>query len=213
MSGGAMKLLMLGATGGTGLETVRQAIERGHQVTAFVRSPERLAEYGGRAAVVRGDLMNTAELARVMEGQDAVLSNFGRRDPKSEAEGDLLQSFAVVLTDAMQQAKIRRLIVVSMAFLFRDAIIPPAYLFGRLFFGNLVKDAARMEEVIQKSGLDWTIVRPPRLVDTARTGKYRVREGHLPRFGFKISRADVADYIIRAAEDGSMVRKIVGISD
>jgi putative NADH-flavin reductase len=148
-----------------------------------------------------------------MAGQDAVISSFGRRDPKSGAESDALRSFAVVLMSAMQQAKIRRLIVVSMAFLFTDAIIPPAYLFGRLFFGNLVRDATRMEDVIQKSGLEWTIVRPPRLNDNVRTGRYRVREGHLPRFGFKISRADVADYTIRIAEDGSVVRKIVGICD
>jgi putative NADH-flavin reductase len=208
-----MKLLILGATGGTGLETVRQAIERGHRVSTFVRSPDKLAEFGGRATVMCGDLMNSGELARAMLGQDAVISSFGRRDPKSGAQGNLLRNFAVVVADAMGQAKIRRLIVVSMAFLFRDAIIPPAYLFGRLFFGNLVEDANRMEEVIQNSGLDWTIVRPPRLNNKRRTGRYRVREGHLPRFGFKISRADVADYTIRIAEDGSAFGKIEGISD
>jgi len=208
-----MKLLILGATGGTGLETVRQAIERGHEVTAFARSPHKLEEFSERATVIAGDLMNVGELAQVMAGQDAAISSFGRRNPKSGAESELLQSFAVVLTGAMRQAKVRRLIAVSMAFLFRDAMIPPAYLVGRLFFGNLVRDAIRMEDVIQRSGLDWTIVRPPRLNDKAHTGKYRVREGHLPRFGFKISRADVADYTIRVAEDGSAVGKIVGICD
>ena len=68
-----------------------------------------------------------------------------------------------------------------------------------------------MEEIVQKSGLDWTIVRPPRLTDGPRTGKYREREGHLPSFGFKISRADTADYMIKIAESHGEIGKIVGI--
>jgi len=60
-----------------------------------------------------------------------------------------------------------------------------------------------MENVFQKSGLDWTIVRPPRLTDKPRSGKYRVLEGHLPRFGFTISRADVADFMVKAGENGA----------
>ena len=68
-----------------------------------------------------------------------------------------------------------------------------------------------MERVLGESQLDWTIVRPPRLTDKPYTGKYRVREGHLPRFGFKISRADVADFMIKAADDGSSIGKVVGV--
>jgi putative NADH-flavin reductase len=70
-----------------------------------------------------------------------------------------------------------------------------------------------MERVFQDSALDWTIVRPPQLTDKARTGKYRVREGHLPRFGFKISRADVADCLIKTLDDRTSVRKILGVSN
>ena len=62
-----------------------------------------------------------------------------------------------------------------------------------------------------KSGLEWTIARPPRLTDGAYTGKYRVREGHLPRFGFTVSRADVADYMIKAVEGRAEIGKIVGV--
>jgi putative NADH-flavin reductase len=70
-----------------------------------------------------------------------------------------------------------------------------------------------MEEIIAASNLDWTLVRPPRLTDKPRTGKYRVLEGHLPTFGFSISRADVADYMIKAAENHSSIRKVVGVSN
>jgi hypothetical protein len=68
-----------------------------------------------------------------------------------------------------------------------------------------------MERVFAESELDWTMVRPPELTDKPYAGTYRVRYGHLPRFGFKISRADVADFMIKAAEDRSTIRKIAGV--
>jgi putative NADH-flavin reductase len=208
-----MKLLTLGATGGIGLEIVRQAIDGGHQVTALVRTPERLKEFADRMAIIQGDLLNSAELEPALEGQDAVLSGFGAREPRSKADADLLRRFAVTLTRAMPHAKIRRVIVVSVAFLFTDSLIPPTYLFGRLFFRDVVIDASGMEDTFRKSALDWTILRPPRLTDKPRTGKYRVREGHLPRFGFKISRADVAEFMISAVQNGGTIGKIVGLSN
>jgi putative NADH-flavin reductase len=129
-----MKLVVLGATGGTGLEIVRQAIERGHSVTAFVRSPDKLKSFGDRITVKQGDLLNRAELERVIEGHDAVLSGFGPRLPVSKADANLLHQFAVALTSAMRHGGVRRVVVESVAFLFKDSIVPPAYLLGRLFF-------------------------------------------------------------------------------
>ena len=70
-----------------------------------------------------------------------------------------------------------------------------------------------MERTIQESELDWTIVRPPKLTNKPFTGRYRVREGHLPRFGFNISRADVADCFIKALSDPASVKKILGASN
>jgi putative NADH-flavin reductase len=206
-----MKLLVLGATGGTGLEIVLQAIEHGHEVTAFVRNPERLKSFGQRIAVIRGDVLNNAELGRAMEGHDAVLSAFGPRYPVSKSDSDLLQRFAGVLTSAMRHACVKRVAVESVAFLFKDAIVPPAYLLGRLFFPVIVADAGAMEEIIATSGLDWTIVRPPRLTNQPRTGAYRIREGHLPSFGFTISRADVADFMIGTIEKRASIGRVVGV--
>ena len=208
-----MKLLVLGATGGTGLEIISQAIERGHSLTAFVRAPDPLKRFGDRIAVVRGNLLNSSELQRVLKGHDAVLSSFGPRLPISKADATLLERFAVALTGGMHQAGVRRVVVESTAFLFKDSIIPPTNLFGRLFFPNVVRDAGEMENVFRKSGLDWTMVRPPRLTDKPRTGKYRVLEGHLPRFGFAISRAAVADFMIKAGENGVSIGKVVGVSN
>lgn len=206
-----MKLVVLGATGSTGLEIVRQTIEHGHSVTAFVRSPERLTPFRDRISVKQGNLLDPAELEPVISGHDAVLSAFGPRVPISKADANLLRQFAIALTSAMPRAGVRRVVAESVAFLFKDAIIPPAYLLGRLFFPGVVADAAAMEKALEKSGLDWTIARPPKLTPKPYTGKYRVREGHLPPFGFSISYADVADFMIKAVQNRSLIGKVVGV--
>lgn len=208
-----MKLVVLGATGGTGLEIVRRAIKNDHLVTAFVRSPERLKTFQGQITIRQGDLLNGAELENVIQGHDAVVSAFGPRVPISRAEADLLQRFAIALSKAMPHAGVRRVVLESVAFLFRDSILPPAYLFGRLFFPTVVADSSAMEQIFRESELEWTFVRPPQLTDKPYTGAYRVRESHLPRFGFSISRADVADFMLNAVEDRSAIRKTIGISN
>ena len=207
-----LKLVVLGATGATGLEVVRQAIGRGHSVTAFVRSPDRLAALKSQITTQKGDLLDSPQLAQVIKGHDAVISAFGPRVPLSKSDAHLLQQFATALTSAMEQTAVRRVVVESVAFLFRDSIVPPAYLLGRLLFPTIVADSAAMEGVFEKSALEWTMVRPPELTNKPYTGRYRVRENHLPRFGFKVSRADVANFMIRAVEDRTSIRKVVGLS-
>jgi putative NADH-flavin reductase len=206
-----MKLLVLGATGGTGLEIVRQATQRGHHITAFVRSPEKLKPFDGRINVEQGNLLDSIQLEKVIQDHDAVLSAFGPRVPVSRTDSHLLQQFATALTQAMLHTAVRRVVVESVAFLFKEAIIPPAYFLGKLFYPGIVADASAMEDVFEESGLDWTIARPPELTDKPHTGKYRVREGRLPLFGFRISRADVADFMLNAAEDRCLIGKVVGI--
>jgi putative NADH-flavin reductase len=208
-----MKLVVLGATGGIGLQIVRQAIEQGHSVTAFVRSPEPLKPFGNRITIRQGNLLNSAELTKAISGHDAILSGFGPRVPIAKSDANLLENFASALTTAMHQASVRRTVIVSTAFLFKDSIVPPTYLFGRIFFPSVVQDAAAMEQVITQSPLDWTIVRPPQLTDKPLTGKYRVRAGHLPRFGFNISRADVAHFFLKTLADPAPIRKILGVSN
>jgi putative NADH-flavin reductase len=208
-----MNLIILGATGGVGHELVRQSLDRGHTVTAFVRSPERLATFATRINVVPGDLLNPGELSRVLTGQDAVLSGFGPRLPLRHEDHNLLERFARTLACAMSASTCRRGAIVSTAFLFKDALFPPAYLLGRLFFASVVKDATAMETIIQSSQLDWTLVRPPQLTDKPLTRKYRQREAHLPLFGSNISRADTAHCMLQITEQRTYSRKVVGIAN
>ncbi len=198
-----MKLVVLGATGGTGLEIVRQAVGQGHSVTAFVRSPEKLHAFRDRITIQQGDLLNSGELERVITGHDAVVSGFGPRVPIAKADEHLLQQFAAVLTIAMARAGVKRVVVESVAFLFKNSIVPPTYILGRLLFPGVVADSSAMERTFAESDLDWTIVRPPQLTDKPFAGNYRVRVGHLPAFGFKVSRANVAHFMVKAAGDRS----------
>jgi putative NADH-flavin reductase len=209
----SLRLVVLGATGGTGLELVKQALGRGHTVTAFVRSPERLKEFRDHINIRQGDLLNSASLQEVIQGHDAVLSGFGPRAPRSKTDSNLLERFARALTAAMPPTGVRRVVVESVAFLFKNSIFPPAYLLGRLFLPRTVADASAMERIFANTDLDWTMVRPPELTDKPYTGRYRVQEGHLPRFGLKISRADVADLMIKLAENGTSIRRVVGIAN
>jgi putative NADH-flavin reductase len=208
-----LKLVILGATGATGLQLVRRAVEQGHAVTAFVRSPERLTPFINRIEVKKGNLLDASQLAQTLDNHDAVISAFGPRLPISKADAHLLEQFATALKSAMEQTSTRRVVVESVAFLFKDSIIPPTYLLGRLLFPGVVADSAAQERIFAESSLDWTMVRPPELTNGPYTGKYRVREGHLPAFGFKISRANVADYMIKAVEQHLSSRAIVGVSN
>jgi putative NADH-flavin reductase len=130
----------------------------------------------------------------------------------AKTDHNLLQEFATALTAAMERSGIKRVIVESTAFLFKDSVIPPTYLLGRLLFPSVVANASAMEDIIKRSGLDWTLVRPPRLTGGRHSGRYRVREGHLPRFGLTISRADVADCFLNALDHHQPIRKIMGAS-
>jgi putative NADH-flavin reductase len=208
-----MKLVVLGATGGTGLEIVQKAVEQGHDVTAFVRSPQRLNQFQDRITIKEGNLLNSADLERAVRGHDAVLSGFGPRLPISKSDAHLLQQFSVALTEAMQKAHVKRVVVISTAFLFRDSVVPPTHLLGRLLFPSVVADSMAMERVFEESALDWTMIRPPQLTDKPFTGKYRMRVGHLPHFDFKISRADVADCFLKIVEDSALVHAVIGASN
>jgi uncharacterized protein YbjT (DUF2867 family) len=208
-----MKLVVLGATGSIGVKLVGQALAHGHSVTAFVRNETALSGYRERIRIVRGDLLNADDLRAAIAERDAVLSCFGPREPIPRRDTGLLKDFATALTRAMSNGGPRRVVVLSVAFLFKDSILPPAYLAGRLMFPGHVRDAANMENIFRASGLEWTIVRPPQFTDKPRNPKYRVHEGHLPVFGFTISREDVADFMLRAAEDRIYVGKIVGVSN
>jgi putative NADH-flavin reductase len=202
-----MRVLVLGATGGIGKFLLEFATARGHEVTAFVRSPQKTALKSERLRVVPGDLLHAEQLAQVLLGQDVVLSAFG---PATLRRVTTRGEFGAALATAMERSGVRRAVVVSSGLLFEEQNAIGKLLRGTLF-RNLLPDMTAMEATLQKDGLEWTIVRPPRLTNGPLTKSYSVADGRLPK-GMTVSRACVADFMIKEAERPAHVRQIVGLS-
>lgn len=200
-----MKLLVIGATGPTGLEVVGQALKAGHDVTVYVRNPSKIEAKGVR--VVAGDAASATALERAVEGQEAVVSALGRR-ASFKSEQLILRSMQA-LAPAMQQRDVRRLILVS-AFGVgesrRDAPFVMRAMY-RLMLSDIFADKKAAEDYLRATRLEWTFVYPTVLTDGPRTGQYRVGE-RLELKGIpKISRADVADFIVGELARNAYVRK------
>ncbi|MBW8480980.1 NAD(P)-dependent oxidoreductase [Actinomadura parmotrematis] len=211
-----MRLTVIGATGGIGKEVVRQALERGHEVTAAVRDPDGLpAGLRERAEVVRADVLDPDALAPLVKGRDAVISALGTRTRGPDTiQADGARSEVA----AMTAAGVRRLLLVGAAGAVDDPADGPFTryavkpLLQRILRDNFL-DLAEGEEIVRRSDLDWTIVRPPRLLDRPGKGAYRSAVGGLVRGGRSIARADVATALLDFVGNTGTHRKAVGIAD
>src|SRR5438552_2231207 len=183
-----MKLFVIGATGRTGQEIVQQALARGHQVTAFVRSPGNISAKSERLTVLKGNVLDENQLFNAMQNHDAVTSTLGPREVFEPSS--MLHDSAVAITRAMDRAGVKRLAVLSAAAHFPG--IPNRI--ASFIMRNHMRDSLAMEEIVRSNGLEWTIARPPRLTqDDYLT--YRSREGAAPKMGFTVSRKAVAAFM------------------
>ena len=209
-----MKVVVFGATGNTGLRFIEQALDKGHQVTAFVRNADAFAPRHERLRTVVGD--TTGDPARVeaaIQGQDAVVSALGRRKTFS-SEGLIAKSMAAIVP-AMRRAGVRRIVLVSAVGVGETRHQAPLLprLMYRLLLSDIFADKKAAEDALRAADLDWTIVYPVLLTDGPVTGRYRVGE-RLELRGFpKVSRADVAHFILSQLESGAWIRKGAMISD
>jgi putative NADH-flavin reductase len=220
-----MKLTIFAATGGIGRQLLEQAVAAGHDVTAVVRNPSKLSR---AVNVVTADLTaaDPATLESAVAGADAVLSGLG---PRSNAEAGVASQGTRAIVQAMQATGVRRIVVVSAAPIGTvpspGRPKPPRHdpgdgFFMRHLFGRLAKamfrehyaDLALMEDVLRDSGLDWTVIRPPRLTDKPLTGTYRTAYGQNLRGGFLVSRADVAQLMLRVLEQPDTIKQAIGIA-
>ncbi|MCX4764294.1 NAD(P)H-binding protein [Streptomyces sp. NBC_01275] len=209
-----MKLTVFGATGGIGREVVRQALAAGHEVTAVVRDPARLAVTGDRLEVLRADLADPGALRPAVAGRDAVLSGLGARSRK---DAGVAARLTRTVLSALEAEDVRRLLVVS------AGPIGPAPegdgVLDRTVRGlvsaalkDVYADLREMEAELARSATDWTAVRPPRLQDKPVTGSYRTVVGGFPPRGRFIGRADVAHAMLAMIEDGGTVKQGVGVA-
>jgi len=210
-----MKLTVFGATGGVGGQVVRQALEAGHKVTAVVRDAARfdLSHPALEVATVP-DLSNFELIRPVLDGSDVVISGVG---PRGRKDGPVASTSTRGILRAMDASGVRRFVAISAvpvgpvpdgeSFLNRRVVLPLIGAIARAVYVDL----AAMEDEIRRSDTEWTVVRPPKLNDKARSGKYRTAVGaNVPRT-YSISRADTADAMLAVLDDPATIRQAVGV--
>jgi uncharacterized protein YbjT (DUF2867 family) len=209
-----MRIVVVGASGGSGRAVVDLALQRGHRVTAVVRDPAGagFAAHEG-LDVVRADALDPASLAPHLKGADAVVTALGHRgSPRDEQR--ICTDGAASAVEAMAATGVGRIVAISAAtvttqgdtFFTRVAVKP---ILRRVFRGARA-DSIGMERVLAGSGADWVVVRPPMLTDTPATGRFRTVRGANPRGGMKISRADLAHAVLDAAADPTVSKVAIG---
>ncbi len=204
-------LLVIGASQGIGLETVKAALAAGHRVRAFARSAEKIALSDPNLERFPGDALSAPDIAGALEGIDAVVQALGVPFRDLFGPVRLFSDATNVLVPAMEKAGLRRLVAVT-GFGTGDsraAIGPLQRLPFRLVFGRAYDDKDAQEIRIRQSGLDWTLVRPGVLTGGPATGRYQVLDRPFSWKNGLIARADVAQFIVREIETGDHVRRPV----
>jgi putative NADH-flavin reductase len=205
-----MKLLVLGASGGTGRMLVAQAVAQGHEVTALTHHAEQSQQTGVR--YVAGDVRDNVLLDSLVAGQDAVFDALGTRRPflKTTLETDAARATVA----AMRRHGVGRLLAVSSIGV--GDSIANVNLFYRmlmpLFFRGAIPDKEGMEAEIRSSGLDWTVVRPAGLTNGPVTGGVQIVVPESRRSVHRISRADVAAFMLQQLDERTYVGRTVGIA-
>jgi putative NADH-flavin reductase len=203
-----MHLLLLGATGRTGGHVLDLALSHGHEVTAFARSPGKL-EPRPALRVVGGDPRTGEGLEAALEGCDAVVSTLGAPAREALRPSTLMTQFGAAVVRGMHAARVSRLAVLSAAVLFPGRGL--TFSFFKWLLSHHARDLVGMEGLVRESELDWTITRPPRLVQANDT-IYRAESDHLPSGGFAVSFRAVAAFMLESIERGAYVRQIVGVA-
>jgi uncharacterized protein YbjT (DUF2867 family) len=201
-----MNLVVLGATGRTGRLVVEQAIASGHTVTALVRSPEMLPAGNSNLRVVTGQATDASAVAQALEGADALISTLGGKPP-------VISDSTGAIVAAARQTGVRRVVVLSTFAVERDRLDAATRLLTGIGMGAMLKDKSAGEEMLRRSDLEWTIVYASILSDDPATGSVVVLpDGAKRSLSQKISRADLAAWMVEAATGVQHSRRGVGIT-
>jgi putative NADH-flavin reductase len=208
-----MKLLIIGATGGTGRQLVAQALAAGHEITALVCNPEKVRTRHEWLRLVQGDILDPGSVDSAVSGQDAVLSSLGTRSIFGRVV--IFSEGTKNLLNAMTNHGVRRLVCISGigagdsrghgGFLYDKLVLP-------VFLKRIYDDKDRQEELIRQSDLDWIIVRPGFLTNGPATGNYRVLTDLTGVTVGRISRADVAAFMLAQLEKDQSLRRAVTLT-
>jgi len=208
-----MKICVFGATGHTGQRVVEQALRMGYTVTAVARSTEKLASFGSAITILEGDLRNSSIIKQAVHNQDAVISALGTTDRKPNT---VLSDGTELIVKAMQAANCKRFVAIT-SLGCRDSLASAKPLLFKLLVVQWIgreiwADKNRQEEVIERSGLDYTIIRPCGISNKPAKNQYKVFQQHepLPPAGM-LPRADLAHFALKTIANPNTIGKIVSV--
>jgi len=213
-----MNIILFGATGQIGQQILKQALERGHKVTAFVREPSKIKATHSNLTIKQGDAHTSQAVAEAVPGHDVVVNAMGPGGPGvSDQFLDILTEGSRHITQAMQKAGIKRLVALGSAGmlqatpnqLLRDTPNFPA------FTRNISGAHLQAWKTYEAAGLEWTIVCPPAVVEPGeRTGNYRLSTDYMVETGImlKIATGDLADFILNEVEQGKYICRRVSLA-
>ena len=208
-----MKLVIFGATGGTGRQVVEQALEQGHTVTAFTRTPANLDIHHPNLKIAQGDVMDLPSVASAVQGQEAVVCILGSGQ---QLKSTIRSQGTRQIIRAMEQTGVQRLICQSTLGT-GDSWGSLNFFWKYIMFGLILRhvfaDHELQESYVQQSKLAWTIIRPGAFVDGDRTGQYRHGfPGTDQTSQLKITRGDVADFILKQLSDETYLYQTPSLS-
>lgn len=210
-----MKIAIFGASGQTGLQVVQQALEHGYEVKAFVRDPNKLPITNAKLEIVQGDVLDPVSVDKAVEGVDGVILTLGS---KPDTAPTVLAEGTTNIINAMKKHEVKRIIVESsypmsgspesIEFLKKSGM-DENQIAG---MKPMLDDKIKQESETRESGLEWVIIRPMMLTNEAKTGNYRVGEKLDVKPGDKISRSDVADFMLKQLQNNDWLQKTVTVS-
>ena len=205
-----VKIIIFGASGKTGKLVVEATLEGGHEVTAFVRDPSKLTIQHANLNIIKGQATEQRAVSDAIKGKELVISCLGSDNGLKKTT--ILHEMTSNIVAGMKEHNVSRIIYTASAGI--DNEIPG--IIGKIMMkllGNVLEDHYNAVAEIKKNSLTYTIVRPLGLTDNPYTGKYREAMTGIPEKGRLISRADVADFIIRAITDEQYLNQSVAISN
>ena len=209
-----MKITIIGASAGIGLETVKRALERNHEVHTLSRS-EIYLPIKNHLNTNIGDALNKDDLKNAIHGADAIIVTLGTG--KSMKATTMFTDFATLLVDIQKETNLKVPCLFVTGFGSGESKNYVGWfvkLFLKYFLKDVYTDKAKMEEIISNSELDWIIVRPGRLLDKPLTEKYRIENTLFKGINIgSINRSDVADFLVKQAENPTQLKKYVAISE
>ncbi len=208
-----MNLVIFGASGRTGRRLIEQALEQGHSVTAFARTPGKIQARHERLHILQGDIHDPQAVEQAVAGQDVVLCALGRN--RGEPTGLLAEGTRNIL-QAMEKHAVRRIICVSAAGFMGERA---GFLIGKILFWYFGRYLTKLFETmklqyqeLEKSSLEWIAVRPILLDEGPRKGKYRLALEGIPHKGYRINTGDVADFMLKQLQSREYLRKAPAIA-